>query len=279
MLESSTNPFDFLVLESFCRDLLEANWEDPNGPLRLSQEVEFADLGSAVFLHNTRVLLNALIESGGTAATTSGNLNRVFVRQVFDSMRLAGPTRESILRICKVINEQDVWIIHIVRIVSECADLVCRRKKQFRITRQGRELLPEAEAGVLFRKLFLAYFRTFDLRYDFPFRDVPGIQQTMAVILWRLDVVARDWVPVKGLASNLLLPNVLAQMHKAMACPGEREEWILSSYVLDTLFEFGLIERKKVSEWPTITEHDTIRVTSLWRKFISFANPITSLNN
>jgi len=48
-------------------------------------------------------------------------------------------------------------------------------------------------------------------------------------------------------------------------------EWILAGYVLDPLFDFGLIERQKSSEWPSITDKDKIRITPLWRKFIGFA--------
>jgi hypothetical protein len=68
-------------------------------------------------------------------------------------------------------------------------------------------------------------------------------------------------------------------MQKAMAYPGDKEEWILSGYVLDPLFDFGLIELQKKGDWPAVTEKDTIRVTSLWRRFISFPNPATAFNN
>jgi hypothetical protein len=272
MREFSLETADYLVLESFCRSLVAADWEDPNALLHLSKDLALADLVSSVFLKNTRTLLAELAESGGTAATATGNLNRVFVRRMFDRMSLARPTRESLLSVCKV-------PLHIVRIVSECAGLISRRQKRFQITRLGRELLPDSAAGALFRKLFFSYFRKFDLRYDFQFRDVPGIQKTMAVILWRLEVVARDWVSVHGLAPQILLPNVLSQMQKAMAYPGDKEEWILSGYVLDPLFDFGLIELQKKGDWPAVTEKDTIRVTSLWRRFISFPNPATAFNN
>jgi len=123
----------------------------------------------------------------------------------------------------------------------------------------------------LFRTLFLAYFRRFDLHYDFHLRDVPGIQQTIAVILWRLDTVARDWKPVRGLAPEILLPGVLNQLREAMVSQYDKEEWILAGYVLDPLFDLGLIERKQRAEWPSVTEKDFIRVTALWRKFITFA--------
>ena len=37
------------------------------------------------------------------------------------------------------------------------------------------------------------------------------------------------------------------------------------------MFDFGLIERQKSGEWPSVTEKDEIRITPLWRKFIGFA--------
>jgi hypothetical protein len=271
MIQFSPEPSGREASDVFLRSLLAADWQNPQGPLRLSPNLALADLTSAPFFQNTRVLLAALSDSDGTPATATGNLNRVFVRQLFDRISLPQTARQSTLAVCKVINEFDVWPLHLARIVSECAGLVARRKKRFQLTRLGQTLLPDAQAGALFLRLFLAYFRKFDLHYDFHLREVPGIQQTMAVILWRLDAIAGDWVPVRGLAPQLLLPGVMAQLHQAMAYPHDTEEWILTGYVLDPLFDLGLIERRKATEWPNITEHDSIRVTPLWRKFISFA--------
>lgn len=271
MIQFAPEPSGREAFDTFWRSLLVADWQNPQSPLRLNSHLALADLASATFFQNTRLLLAALAESNGTAATATGNLNRVFVRQMLDRITLPKPSRESTLAICKVINEPDVWPLHLARIVGECAGLITRRNKRIQLTRYGRQLLPDDQAGILFRKLFLAYFRKFDLHYDFHLRDVPGIQQTMAVILWRLDTVARDWVPVRGLAPELLLPGVLAQLHKAMAYPLDTEEWILAGYVLEPLWDLGLLARRKASEWPSITDKDHIRVTPLWRNFISFA--------
>ena len=131
-------------------------------------------------------------------------------------------------------------------------------------------MLSDGQAGALYRTLFLAYFRRFDLRYDFYFRDVPGIQATMPVILWRLGTMADDWTPVCGLAPEILLPHVLDQMHEVMRCEFDTEEWILAGYVLDPLVDLGLMETKKQGEWSGVTEKDQIRITALWRKFIGF---------
>jgi hypothetical protein len=258
------------AFDAFMRGLLVADWGSTASPMRFSSSLAFSDLAEAPFFQNARLLLAALDEAGGTLATATGNLNRGFVRQMFDRMVLPKLFREMTLRYSKVLNEQDVWSLHIARIVSECAGLVARRKKRFQITQAGRALLPEAQAGVLFRKLFLAYFRKFDLHYDFFLRDVPGIQETLAVILWRLDNLARDWTPISGLASQVLLPGVLEELHTAMAFPHDTEEWILSGYVLEPLLDLGLVERASPSEWPRLTDKDKVRVSALWLKFVHF---------
>jgi len=256
--------------DAFWRSLLVTDWEQPDGPLRLSRDLTLADLAGADFFLNTRLFLAALAEAGGKPATATGNLTRAFVSGIFDQLKLPPLSRDSIRRVNKVINEQDLWALHLVRVISECAGLVARRKKQFHLTSGGRALLADGQAGALFRKIFIAYFRRFDLHYDFFLRDVPGIQETMAVILWRLDTVARNWKPVRGMAPDLLLPGVLAQLRLAMASPFDTEEWILAGYVLDPLLNLGLIERKRRDEWPGVSEKDSIRVTPLWRKFIHF---------
>lgn len=271
MIRFVAEPYGREGFDAFLRSLLVADWKSTEGPLRLSADLSLADLAKADFFLNARLFLAALAEEDGATATAAGNLNRVFVGRMFDRLKLLPPHRESTRRFCKVVNEQDVWPLHLARIVSECARLVARRKKHFHLTKGGRALLPEDKAGALYRALFLAYFRRFDLRYDFHLRDVPGIQATMAAVLWRLDAVAWDWTPVRGLAPRILLPRVLSQMHEAMTYAYDTEEWILAGYLLDPLFDLGLIETKKGGEWSNVTEKDAIRVTALWQKFIRFA--------
>ncbi len=259
------------AFDAFARSLLCADWESPDGPLRLNAELESADLAEAEFFLNARLFLIALAEEDGAPATATGNLNRGFVGRMFDRLKLPQVNRDSISRFCKVVNERDVWPLHLARVVSQGAKLVARRKKRFHLTQAGRALLPDDKAGALYRALFLAYFQRFDLRYDFVFRDVPGIQATLPVIFWRLDIVARDWTPVRGLAPDILLPGVLNQMHQVMTYEHDTEEWILAGYILNPLFDFGLIETKKRDEWSSVTGKDDIRLTPLWRKFITFA--------
>jgi hypothetical protein len=236
----------------------------------LSVDLSLADIAKAEFFLNARLFLAALVEEDGAPATATGNLNRAFVGRMFDRLEIPPSARQSITHCCKVLNELDLWALHSVRLVSQCARLVARRKKRFYVTKAGRALLPDDQAGALYHALFLTYFRRFDLGY-LQLRDVPGIQKTVAPIFWRLDTVARDWTPVCGLAPCILLPDVLNEMQEAMASPYDSEEWILATYLLNPLLDFGLIETKKHGEWPGVTEKDVIRVTLLWKKFIRFA--------
>jgi hypothetical protein len=270
MISDASQPGFLARLQEYCRKLCEANWQDPNGPLRLNRRLSSADLQNAEFFQNTRQFFLALQEQGRTATTATGNLNRVFVRHMLDRVALAPLDRETILQCNKVLNEQDLWALHLSRVVSEKAGLVARRSKVFKLTRQGAALLAEDRAGELYHRLFIAYFRKFNLHYDFHLRDVPGIQQSMAAILWRLDEVLEDWRPVQGLARQVLLPRVLQQLHEAMVTQYDKEEWIFSGYVLEPLRDFGLIEKRSKSRWPLITERDSVHVTPLWKKFILF---------
>ena len=270
MIQFAPEPGGRLAFDIFIRSLLEADWKSSTGPMRFSPSLALSDLGEAIFFQNTRLFLAALAAESGTPATATGNLTRAFVGRLFERLTLPQHHRDSIRHVCKVVNEQDLWPLHLARVVAECARLVVRRDKRFQLSRAGRELLPDDQAGALYRRLFLAYFRRFNLQYDFHLRDVPLMQESMAVILWRLDKVARDWTPVRGLARQVLLPQVFDQLHAVMVSPYDKEEWILGGYVLEPLRDLGLLERKARSEWRLVTEEDEIRTTSLWRKFIRF---------
>jgi hypothetical protein len=270
MIQFSPEPGSPEAFDAFAFSLLRADWESAAGPMRFSPSLTLSDLADAAFFQNTRLFLAALAAEHGTPTTATGNLTRAFVGSLFDRLILSKISRESIRHVCKVVNEQDLWPLHLARVVAECAGLVARRNKRFQLTKAGRELLPDDQAGALYRRLFLAYFRRFNLQYSFNLRDVPLIQGSMAVILWRLDSVARDWTPVSGLDRQILLRQVYEQLHAAMVSPYDKEEWILDGYVFRPLLDLGLIERKSPSEWPGVTEKDEIRTSALWRKFIHF---------
>src|SRR2546423_6560457 len=120
MIQSVAEPGGPEGFDAFLRDLLAADWTSPKGPLRLSAGLGLANLAEAEFFMNARLFLTALVEKDGAATTATGNLNRVFVGRMFDRLKLPSVSRESIRRCCKVLNEHDLWALHLARVISEC---------------------------------------------------------------------------------------------------------------------------------------------------------------
>lgn len=272
MISDAPEPRHPSRLETFCHDLCLADWDDPNAPMRLSPDLSLADVGEAAFFHNARVLLLALRDAGGTPATATGNLTRAFVADMFGRLSIPTLIRRTIERLNKVTNETDVRALHLARVVSECGGLMKLRSKRFTVTQAAAGLLDDDRAGELYRRLFIAFFRKFNLLHLIQFPEVPAIQQSVAVILWRLEQVAQDWRPVEGLAALVLLPRVLQQVRASITSEYQREDLVLGHYVLNPLLNFGLLELKRRSgdEWPGVAENDSLRITPVWRKFFAF---------
>jgi hypothetical protein len=81
----------------------DANWEDPHGVIWFNSDLPLAELGAGDFLQNTRTYLHALSVEDGTGATATGNLNRVFVRRMFEQLKLSASFRASTLCACNAL--------------------------------------------------------------------------------------------------------------------------------------------------------------------------------
>lgn len=266
------------VLNRYLKSLYDADWEDECGVIRFSADIKLAELARAEVFHNAQIFLTALLEEGGTPTTATGNLTRAFVGQMFDRLQLDPDYRKITRSVCKVINEQDVWPLHEVRLLAEYGKLVARRNRRFAVTKLGRELLADERAGELFRRLFLTCFRTMDLCYLVHVREQPEIQATLAITLWRLEQVAENWRAVNGMAGQILPPRVMKHIVAQQQGDFDTPDFFVSAYVLQPLREFGLLERQRESAWH-VGEKDTVRVTPLFRQLIGFAEIPSVINN
>jgi hypothetical protein len=280
MIPNFLTPFGVPLdaLNRHLKSLYDADWEDPRGVIRFSADVKLDELARADIFHNARIFLNALLEADGTAATATGNLTRAFVSSVCDRLRLVPNYLQIRRSYCKAINEQDIWPLHKARLLAEYGKLVARRNRRFVVTKRGRELLADERAGELFRRLFLTYFRKLDLCYLVRVREIPEIQATLAITLWRLEQVAENWRAVKGMAAQILPPRVMTRMVSDQRGDYDTPDFFVSAYVLRPLHDFGMLERQRESEWQ-LGEKDTVRVTPLFRRLIRFAILPSPMNN
>lgn len=257
-------------IQDHVNELVRQDWKTSEGPMRLCHKLDAADFSGACLPANVRVLMERLVADGGSPATAGGNLNRAFVESVFDHLVMPRKLRESIRAVNKVLNETDVRDLHRARLVAQAAGFLSVRKKRFQPTRKGVKHLAPEQAGEFYREIFIAYFRRYNLGYDVYHREFPVLQTILPVTLWRIDAELRDWMPVQGLASRILLPIPLRDLRDA-ATDFLSEDQYLVGYIYEPLRRMGLLETDLPEESCFgIDEKNRIKTSRLWRKFLWF---------
>lgn len=243
------------------------------GPLRLAEGLCLEELEGSAFLGNARLFLHRLAETGGAGATTAGNLKRAFVAELLEVMRWREGYLEDLHRMNRVVNEDDAWPLHVLRVNLEIAGLVKLRKGTFSITKRGREMAAPQAAGRLNAHLFRCYFGDFNLEYGHGGHDGPSLQPAVPLLLWLIGVRARDWISVGELA-RLVLPGRPGDF-----APDERPTWSgeaagLEYKLLMPLSDFGVLERRKLGgeaeRWRRTQEDTQVRTTPLFEGFLDF---------
>jgi hypothetical protein len=170
----------------------------------------------------------------------------------------------------KTWNEEDVFLLHTLRVVLALAGLLRKFKGSFRVTRKGERLAQESAAGKLYTALFRAFFRKFNLGYLDRFPECFGVQETLAYSLFMVGRHATDWVSPQQLAPRLLLPTVSAEI--PLSPFGTDDRVLLSEIrILRPLVRFGLIECQAPEERaPFRLRLGRVRKTVLFDAFLSF---------
>ena len=249
--------------------LLGQDWDGAGGPLVLNPGLRLEEMAPSRDLRNTRTLLRLLAQEDGTKLTSSGNLNRAFVRRMMDEgdwVWFRGMAPEEIRQVW---NEGDFFSLHKLRILADLGGLIRKFKGRFVMTRKGTKLLEDERAGELFALLFETQFRKMNLAYLDHHPPGPELQHGIPYTLFHLKEAARDWRSPEELVEVLLLPHVLEALTSR---PGHwmKPEVVLRHRVLDVLEGFGLLE---MEERPGKVSWDSewrYRTTPLYERFIAF---------
>ena len=241
-------------------------WEDSNFPIKFNKIIELSQLKDSPFFNNSKILLTTLLELKNiNTATVKRNLNRKVVQAVFDSLVLDSETRADILRFNKVINEDDVMPLNVVRIVCEEAKLILCRKKKFLVSSRGKELLHNEKAGQLYYQLFNSYFKKFNTGYVDRLPAFDCVQHTIGYSFYRLSRIANDYVDMEELFDEIFLPAVKGEIRKKLP-PVLKVEWLVQSRIVGPLTEFGLLECRYKEEG--YREIGAVRKTDLFDRFM-----------
>lgn len=251
------------------RGLLDFELGAPDSLLHLRDDLSFDEVEPVEIYHNAVVFLKALKESGGTKATTTGNLNRKFVLDMLDTMRWSEGYVEDVWRFNKVLNESDVTLLHVLRIILEMAGLIRKYKGQFVTTKKGRSFLSEQKAGALYAGLFSAYFTKFNLAYTDGMPEYPDIQRTATYSLCMLSRRAQEWRVAEELAQEVFLPAVAQDIQPRIYT--DARESLLRMRIVSPLKRFGLVDCEYDEEQTRFFFRLTrVRVTPLFNRFLEF---------
>ena len=210
-----------------------------------------------LFRHSYFILLTNL----------KGNLNRKFVKLMFDEMELDEEYRERIKEYHKVLNERDIFPLHIIKTVCKIAGLINKRSNKILIPKEYHDLLSEEKAGELYYLLFETYYNKFNLSYPNRLPKMDGIQDTIEFSFYRLSVICDDYQSVDDLYYEVFLPAILHELEDVLT-EYTREGSVVSSMIIYPLIGFGLLECKYKRE-KYINRIVQARKTSLFDKFIS----------
>lgn len=249
--------------------LLNADWDGEGSAVRLDGSLPLAELDGSRTLHNARLLLALLAERGQVKATPKGNLPRPVVAELRAGMRWPEGHREEWYAERKVVNEEDVFSLHLTRILLEVAGLLKLRKGVFSLTRAGERLRDESRAGELFATLFRTHFRKLNLALLDGVGSAPGFQHTIAYPLYRFGQVGGEWRTPAELMDELVLPPVRHEVP-----PGplyDPLETVLEHRLLRPLEGFGLAELQVVPREPgSWSEVRRYRKNALFDRLLRF---------
>ncbi|MCD6393666.1 MAG: hypothetical protein J7M40_09170 [Planctomycetes bacterium] len=247
--------------------LIYLSWDDDGFPLKFNKKLELSEPKNSVLFANAVICLNTLVElKNENTATAAGNLNRKFVKLIFDRLIIPEDEKKSILEYNKVINETDVFPLHIARVVCQSAGLIHKRKNKFLVPKKYHSLLADERAGELYVLLFNSYFTKFNIGYVDRLPELASIQHTIAYSIHRLGEIADSYTDVKRLSEEILLPSVLKEVRGGIS-KYVKIEWILRSRILEPLIDFGLVECK-YKQFKGYSSVDAVRKTQLFDRFI-----------
>ena len=251
--------------------LIYAEWGEAGGAVQFNMDIPLAELQTSEFFREARTLLKALLDSGGVRATTSKNLARRFVSDVLPLM-CNEKTLAEIWKYNKIVNEQDVRPLHIARVVAQAAGLIRLYKGKFMVPKTKAALLSEKRAGELFRCLFVAFLRKFNLAYARYTPEMPSVQTCAGYTLYRLGMVAGEWRQVEDLPADVLLPLVGEEIEAEIR--GHiywTTDKLLVNLLISPLIGWGLLHGRYEQESKFLSSLKAVRITSLYQAFLRFS--------
>lgn len=252
--------------------LIHLPWHADQFPMRMNDDLPLESFEQSRLFRNCRTFLTAIRDGDGVTITSGGNLTRAFVASMIDALDLNRELIDWIMKQYKTINEENIWDIHLTRVIAQSAKLIRPYKGKFRIPKKVEKLLDDRHAGKLYKQLFIGLFAKFNLAYMDGRCPCHAIQKTFPYTLYRLGTLADNKKrKIGGLPVDILLPAVLDEVEQECALSySQATSDIVAARALMPLVELGLLSGQYAEGRYGFTILQAIKPTPLFNKFLSF---------
>ena len=238
--------------------LLDGDWQT-TGAVRLTSRLTGEQAGRAWAFGAALAFLRLVIDQGSAPVTATGNLTRKFVALAVDALDFPPGYLDRVREYNKVINEPDFGLLFELRHTLVEAGYL-RGRAGFRVTPRGRKALDlvAAEPGAVFRRLFLARM---GVTGDILDEEGVTFRSPLGPALFLLQERAVDWIESAALMGGLMIPHLVP--HETV----HQRRSLAWQWVVAPCHDFGLVGLR---EGASLAEPDHVRITPLFREFISF---------
>ena len=245
--------------------LIRHKWNEPGAAIQFRSDLPEEAFAGAELLHDVRALVG-LIAEGSFRATKKGNLPRKLVTAMLEN-----PTFESwkasYIGSKSAVNEEDVYRVHLARIIADFAGLIQLRSGVWRVVKKRQKLLEPERSNECFVRLMTIMYTKFNVGYRSWLEDF-DVQHCIGYSLAQLRHW-QDWTEWNaGSARRLLLPAI----HHQYPLPDPNEKYarddaeiLASSRIIEPLRRLGLIEIKE-EKWRL----SAARTSPLFESLIEF---------
>lgn len=216
-----------------------------SSPLQLNINLPADDLAGSIFYTEARKVLELILESP-PKLTATGNLTREFVSKY---MAVTGFDTKIIREYNKVINEEDFFDLHIIRVVLDLAGLIRKRSKHFIASSDGKKML-QGDPGMLYRALFYTFFCKMNLAYlDRRFPEYKEIQDTINFSIFIASTHCYDWIKASDFTKKVLYDGMRLDQkyHEELSKPYWGDHLLYAHYhrFIYPMVEFGLFQEEE----------------------------------
>jgi len=169
--------------------------------------------------------------------------------------------------------ETDFHTLHTVRLISELAGFLRKRKGGFELTKAGASLAEKGLDGTAFFKIFEAYTRKFNWGYNDRYPELHIIQQAFVFTLYMLSKFGGESRPASFYEDLFVTAFPLALREAPVSAYATPEQTLKRCFTVRSLERFGhflgFVEfepmQKKV--WP---EQKSLKKTSFIDEWVRF---------